>query len=419
MTSQIVLINQSGIGIASDTLVSREEGSNSHKTFPSSNKIYELGGQHKVVVLHSGVTTLGGLNYGLLIREWALQQINPLPSLSDYPREFENWLSNYRKLKINEDNEIYELLCSSFGYFAQNLPDEMQDQLNLSEYENDKISDDLKNQLIESIHDYADRFYVDDSPFQDISDTAILKAIRQQERGNVEHFLEHIAFTKDNDTVNWNADSEIIEAIEYFVIQRLKHWNKSPNQATLNFVGFGSDEPIGGLVCVIVGGFYLNRLRSRIMRREPDASESDVHISTIAQDEAMADFIRGLAWGRQQTYKEMAGEIASKVFEVGSENSDKLDEFMNAYDEALDSSLWENYTLPFRRTLGALSIRSLVLFSEALVKIQSLRSATAPGEATVGGLIESLSIDRVQGVDWHVRGKDTNYQTGSSPHPFL
>lgn len=419
MTSQIVLINQSGIGIASDTLVSREEGSNSHKTFPSSNKIYELGGQHKVVVLHSGVTTLGGLNYGLLIREWALQQINPLPSLSDYPREFENWLSNYRKLKINEDNEIYELLCSSFGYFAKNLPDEMQDQLNLSEYENDKISDDLKNQLIESIHDYADRFYVDDSPFQDISDTAILKAIRQQERGNVEHFLEHIAFTKDNDTVNWNADSEIIEAIEYFVIQRLKHWNKSPNQATLNFVGFGSDEPIGGLVCVIVGGFYLNRLRSRIMRREPDASESDVHISTIAQDEAMADFIRGLAWGRQQTYKEMAGEIASKVFEVGSENSDKLDEFMNAYDEALDSSLWENYTLPFRRTLGALSIRSLVLFSEALVKIQSLRSATAPGEATVGGLIESLSIDRVQGVDWHVRGKDTNYQTGNSPHPFL
>ena len=100
MTSQIVLINQAGIGIASDTLVSREEGSNRHKTFPSSNKIYELGGDHKVVVLHSGSTMIGGINYGLLIREWALQQTNPLPALADYPRQFENWLSNYRKLSI-------------------------------------------------------------------------------------------------------------------------------------------------------------------------------------------------------------------------------------------------------------------------------------------------------------------------------
>ncbi len=419
MTSQIVLINQSGIGIASDTLVTRYEGSNRHKTFPSQNKIYELGDQHKVVVLHSGVTTLGDLNYGLLIREWALQQINPLPSLSDYPRQFENWISNYRKLKINEDNEIYENLWSSFSLFSQNLSDELQDQLNLSKYEDEKISDEVKKQLIESIRGYAEEYFVDDHPYEDITDAQIVKAVRRQERGYIEHFLEHIAFRKNNDVVNWKVDAEIIEAIEYFAVQRLKHWNYSPNQATLNFVGFGSDEPIGGRVEVIVGGFYLNRLRSMIKKRVPEASESDIHIATIAQDEAMADFIRGLASSRQQTYKEMAGEIAGKVFVDDSVTAEKIHEFMDAYNDALNASLWDNYTLPFRRTLGALSIRSLVLFSEALVKIQSLRSATAPGEATVGGLIESLSIDRVQGVEWHVRGKDTNYQTGSSPHPFL
>jgi hypothetical protein len=115
----------------------------------------------------------------------------------------------------------------------------------------------------------------------------------------------------------------------------------------------------------------------------------------------------------------MAGEIASKVFVDESVTSEKVNEFMQAYNSALYASLSENYIQPFERTLSALSIRSLVLFSEALVKLQSLRSATAPGEATVGGLIESLSIDRVQGVEWHVRGKDTNYQTSNSPHPFL
>lgn len=419
MTSQIVLINQSGIGIASDTLVSRSEGSNSYKTFPSSNKIYELGGQHKVVVLHSGVTTLGDLNYGLLIREWALQQITPLPSLSDYPRQFENWLSNYRKLKINEDNEISENLYSSFYYFVKDLSDEMLDQLNLSEYADEKISDEVKQQLIENIRGFAEEYYVDDHPYEDITDAAIVKVLRQQERGYIENFLQHIAFRRNNDVVNWKVDAEIIEAIEYFAIQRLKHWNFSPNQATLNFVGFGSDEPIGGRVEVIVGGFYLNRLRSRIEKREPDANESVVTIATIAQQDAMVDFMRGLHWSRQETYRELAGEIAGKVFADASVTSEKIDEFVKAYDKALNESLWDNYILPFKRTLGALSIRSLVLFSEALVKIQSLRSATAPGEATVGGIIESLSIDRVQGVEWHVRGKDTNYPTGNSPHPFL
>jgi hypothetical protein len=419
MTSQIVLINQSGIGIASDTLVTRYEGSNRHKTFPSQNKIYELGDQHKVVVLHSGFTTLGGLNYGLLIREWALQQINPLPSLSDYPRQFENWISNYRKLKINEDNEIYENLCLAFADFARDLSDEMQDQLNLSEYKNEKISDKVKQKLIESIRGFVEEYFVNDDSYQDITDAAIVKVVREQEHGYIEHFLEHIAFTKKNDLVNWRADAEIIEAIEYFVIQRLKDRKNMPNQATLNFVGFGSDEPIGGRVEVNVSGFYLNRLRSLINRREPEANESVVTIATIAQQDAMVDFMRGLDWSRQKTYKEMAGEIAGKVFADESVTDEKIHEFMDAYDDALYASLWDNYTQPFRRTLGALSVRSLVLFSEALVKIQSLRSATAPGEATVGGLIESLSIDRVQGVEWHVRGKDTNYQTSSSPHPFL
>ena len=55
MTSQIVLINQMGIGVASDTLMT-SGGSGGKKTTPSSNKIYEVGPDHSVVVLHNGET---------------------------------------------------------------------------------------------------------------------------------------------------------------------------------------------------------------------------------------------------------------------------------------------------------------------------------------------------------------------------
>lgn len=422
MTSQIVLINQTGIGIASDTLVSREEGSNRHKTFPSSNKIYELGGQHKVVVLHSGSTMIGGINFGLLVREWALQQTNPLPALEDYPRHFENWLSNYRKLSIDEENEIYELLSSSFRYFATSLTAEFGEALNQIEYLNNTLPPGLEKELCLKIRSYAEEYFVDENPFADLTESSVLRAIQRQERGVIEHFLEHIAFLSNQDKVSWQPSTEIVEAVEFFVVQNLIHWNKTPNEASLNFVGFGSDEPIGGVVRVDICGFYLNRLRSRISPRGPEASSSNVYIETIAQDEAMADFIRGLDPNRQETYNNIAREKAIEVFygdEVDEEQLKKIDEFVQVYDEAINESLWDNYTLPFRRTLRALSLRSLVLFSEALVKLQSLRSATAPGEATVGGIIESLSIDRVQGVEWHTRSKDTNYQVGVSPHPFI
>ena len=422
MTSQIVLINQAGIGIASDTLVSREEGSNRHKTFPSSNKIYELGGDHKVVVLHSGSTMIGGINYGLLIREWALQQTNPLPALADYPRQFENWLSNYRKLSIDEENEIYDLLCSSFGHFSRSLTQELQESINLPEYEEDILPLEIQQELVAAIKKYAENIYVDEKPFSDLNEASILKTIRLQERGVIEHFIEHLALVAGKDEVSWEATPVINEAVEYFVIQRLLHWNWNPNQASLNFVGFGSDEPIGGRVEVEVCGFYLYRLRTRISSRDPEASSSDVYIGTIAQDEAMSDFIRGLDRKRQEAFNDVAREKATEIFlEDGSaaEGSEKIEAFVNSFDEAINHSLWENYTLPFRRTLRALSLHSLVLFSEALVKLQSLRSATAPGEATVGGIIESLSIDRVQGIEWHTRSKDTNYQIGTSPHPFM
>ena len=422
MTSQIVLINQAGIGIASDTLVSREEGSNRHKTFPSSNKIYELGGDHKVVVLHSGSTMIGGINYGLLIREWALQQTNPLPTLADYPRQFENWLANYRKLSINEENEIYDLLCSSFGYFSKSLTPELQEALNHPNYEEDVLPLEVQQELSEAIKKYAEDIYVDEKPFTDLNEALLSKTIRLQERSVVSHFLEHLALVVGNDEVHWNATLVITEAIEYFVTQRLLHWNWNPNQASLNFVGFGSDEPIGGKVEVTVGGFYLNRLRSRISSRDPEPSSADVYIGTIAQDEAMADFIRGLDINRQEAYIEIAREKATEIFiesDASETSSEKVDSFIENLNEAINDTLWENYTLPFRRTLRALSLHSLVLFSEALVKLQSLRSATAPGEATVGGIIESLSIDRVQGIEWHTRSKDTNYQIGTSPHPFM
>ena len=78
MTSQIVLINQSGLAVVSDTMTSYSSNGGGHRTYPTATKIYELGVQHQVVVLHSGTASIAGVSYELLLGEWALQLTNPL-----------------------------------------------------------------------------------------------------------------------------------------------------------------------------------------------------------------------------------------------------------------------------------------------------------------------------------------------------
>lgn len=107
MTSQLVAVTQAGVAVASDTMTTWPS---QNKTSPTANKIYELGPSHKVVVLHSGASFIGGLNYELLVREWALTQPSPLPALEDYPRVFLKWLSAYRKLRFDEREVVTRMI---------------------------------------------------------------------------------------------------------------------------------------------------------------------------------------------------------------------------------------------------------------------------------------------------------------------
>ena len=48
-----------------------------------------------------------------------------------------------------------------------------------------------------------------------------------------------------------------------------------------------------------------------------------------------------------------------------------------------------------------MSIVNLANFAESLVGIQALSTYSQLGAATVGGLIEVVTIDRSEGVIWH------------------
>ena len=418
MTSQIILINQSGVAVASDTMTTYSGSHGVHKTFPTANKIYELGGNHKVAVMHSGSTAIGGLRYELLIREWALQQVDPLPSLEDYPRVFEDWLANYRILPIDEADVVYRNLCEEFGDFIGNMPEELKQQLAEQCDNGDGISKELEEEVVGGIDEVGDLWFVDDQPFRDLNAKRVLDFLRAQPESAVDHFLEHIALLSNRKKVAWIPSEPLSNAIENFAVKRFLHLCFSRNNAaTLNFVGFGTGEPIAGVVEVEVDGFYLGRLRSRRSKREPESGSANEWIGTIAQDEAMQDFIGGLAFGRQKDFVDWAAVSASKALGIESD-AEGMASFREDFSEGIRHRLWIDYVAPFRQTMRALSLPNLVQLAESLVRIQSLRSVTAPGEATVGGRVESLTISRQHGVQWHLTYSERESAVDTQIHPL-
>ena len=418
MTSQIVLVTQSGIGIASDTLTSSTRGPDGRKTIPGANKIYELGSTHNVVVLHSGVTRLGGVDYELLVREWALQQTSPLPALTDYPRAFGEWLENFRKVPINEVGVVFSLICEAYQDFLSSLESDFLQALGTTE-PSGELRVDLMTSLMEKIEQFYQNYYVDPSPFADLSDSKLNELLLSQDTDFFEHFLQDLAGAIGAKSVPWKPSFDLQLRVEELATNKLKFWNHAGSGAILVFAGFGSEEPIGGYVECNVAGFYGGRMRMRTDDRWPKTGSTKVAIGTFAQDAEIADFIRGLDSGLQESIIDVAASALSSPGEGDGLSKEQVRAFKKDFDHALDHFLVDEFTSKFRRTIDGLPLKSLVLFCEALVKLQSLRAATSADQETVGGPIDSLSIHREHGIKWRFRAADEQGLGEHTPHPFL
>ena len=160
-------------------------------------------------------------------------------------------------------------------------------------------------------------------------------------------------------------------------------------------------------------------MRMRTDDRWPKTGSTKVAIGTFAQDAEIADFIRGLDSGLQESIIDVAASALSSPSEGDGLSKEQVRAFKKDFDHALDHFLVDEFTSKFRRTIDGLPLKSLVLFCEALVKLQSLRAATSADQETVGGPIDSLSIHREHGIKWRFRAADEQGLGEHTPHPFL
>ena len=410
MTSQLVIMNQLAIAVATDTMTSRES-LGVIKTLPSASKLYELPAPATGIVLHSGVVDVGRTSWRLLVREWS-RSSSPLsaPTMSDYRDSFAAWVNQHATGMGLED--VYgvtdrlgpiEMDGGHIGWLAKELSQDVRSTLAADAKAAD--ADTAK-----AIHEVIKRAYSTDA-FPDLSEENAKALIAEAQLDLDVIFRLALGFSED-----FKFGAKTMLAVKEFAIAALRCiplWEDTGND--LHFVGFGAQESLGQVAKLVIHGFWGGRLRTTVSNIGSQVPYEYPWFIPIAQSRAIEAFWTGSSTDFDYAVESAARNAMGQIEGVTPENVDKVVKAMN---EQIDAFSYSNFRIPLRQTIDVLAISNLGKFADFLIHLQAFRSATDQGEATVGGFVESLVITPEHGVRWRHRLSSDVRDIEDSSHAF-
>ena len=387
MTSQIALFNQRGVAVASDTVVTITSGEGV-RTRNNIDKIWTLGGSHLVVVLVSGRPEINLVDGRILVTEWSRTLDTPLPTVSDYASSFANWLSS-DAAPIHESGErslVHECLREHLRYIYQGLSDDIE-ELDLTEHQIPEYFRARVNARIEALEQRE--LYAGAS---DESDSSLLDSHQIDSVTMVDRLFEDCPGLEE-------VRPRLLESLP-LALSRRDH----SRTTTLAFVGFGADDMFPKSVQLECRGRYGGIARVTIAEPfGPSHENLGGALSMYAQDSAIQGFLRGVQLDALEAIIDGFSDYVIEKSEDKDEGIQRANEMADTVREKIFERLNTAYVYPMLDTIGSLGLSDLVELARSLVGIQAMRANASPTPPGVGGLIESLVIDRSRGIRWTSR----------------
>jgi hypothetical protein len=383
MTSQIAVFNSLGVAVASDTVTTHGTG-NSPKTTNNAEKIWTLGGEHLVAALHSGMVAVNSVNSRLFFNEWARTLSTPLKTLTDYPKNFVQWMENNAELiSPSSELELVHGLLNDHFYEIRNRT--------LSQLENDTQQAIPSVVLQTFAQDGLD--YLQQLPLfpgtTDEHDAKLLENLKIDLNEKINYIF--------NIFEGFESSIQILIDSAPLVLSRAQDMEFD---SLVSFVGFGQDDYFAKSIRTYLRGHYGGITRCRI--GEPFGAESgdmSGSIATFAQSEAIHGFVRG---AHVSMINEVCGFVWDTIYQMITDDTDvdTADKVTEELRSKIEESQRKKFISPMLSTIGGLPLTGLAELAESLVGMQATFSAAGTGPASVGGFIESLIIDRSRGVRW-------------------
>lgn len=411
MTSQISVANQLGVAVSSDTLSSRSESNGDTKTYPAVSKMWELGSNHNLVVLHCGSTHFGTSHFKMLISEWSRSLVEQLSTVSDYVNSFQTWVSdNAADLFFDEKYFLTEALQSEYRRFTNTFNSQLREMITQHTEGRKKTTDEEFGLALSTLFDFVITNYYTTPTYPDLTVESTIELLKKCGVSASELFKN---FVFGEEKVNLPSSFNAI--VEHHAASYLCRFIDADFGSELNFVGFGREDRFAQVCRLSISSYYGSKIRGSVQNfgsKDPDEYPA---WNVYAQGQAITKFLHGSSVDDLTMFDESSTSAAKEVF---GDQPEKLKEFRDKLATAFNDYFYRTYQLPNLRTLGALGVGSLARLAEMLVRLEALRSASLDGEATVGGFVECLTITRETGIQWHQRLSIDNHSLEDSSHVF-
>lgn len=395
MTSQVAVMNLNGIAVASDTVATHRSDAGA-KTTPNSEKIYTLGAGHTVVALHYGSTGLNDLHHQFHFNRWVETLGAPLATLTDYADDYLRFCAESPRFHSPESElvEIRYLLRDHYNHLRKRLIDEA------PEFAEDDPRTDEEQGLVYEIHERRilseGLEYLRGLPnYEGIDEVWVKSTFKKLNFKPKEVWAEVFKdFHIDQ------AFARSLNAQAALVISRVQ---EMPWDSFLAFVGYGAEDVFASNMAVsfrsLINGKVLAD-KAELTQVGPGQAQSE--ISQFAQYDAITSFLRGFNSDIRAGFNWAIGKHVAES--MGDEpDMDSVQAIQAKVLDYVDGHSWRNYVQPILRRVAGMNTYALSQLAETLVKMQATFSESTDGPASVGGLIEVLTIDRINGVQWKVR----------------
>ena len=410
MTSQVILLNNMAIALASDSTITTQDRSSRQRTANSSEKIFAVGGDHNLAVLSNGNADIGVFPVDALLTEWERTLKSTLSTVDDYITSFIQWLRNSDAFKHEDmENQLVIDMIDEIIRPAYLAIKKVCEPLDLG-FESDAgaVSDEIFECILEQISYLGDWNYYDLASDKWVSKTII--DLKDSITDRITWWLDDVPNLPNLDAAVWD-------------LVRIGLGRKTGmSPAGIVFVGFGDSQLLPAYSYLDIFGVARGVVFYRENQKYEHKSQQGWY-RFLAQTEAQRTFLDGvsneLSGATNEFMLTNMAELKLQLNEVIDEQDPK--KWVTTFEEH-STTLTEKYFDLIRssRTTNDEKLQDVIrlapesdlaLLASMFVSIEAFSELISSPQPTVGGPIDVAVMNKRHGFRW-VRHK--NLEGGSN-----
>lgn len=395
MASGFILANQRGIAVSMDTMETNSGG----EEYRGINRLFPLGGKHKVVAVSTGLDKFMNIPVELLIQQFAHQLGDqPLAKLTDYSTAFLKFL-NSPESGLGEDwyiknivNLVLDSLYNQFMSLQQKAGDQPQFELLLNQAVQQVQSRWQPGRQTLAISPLDRQQFIDqyNQKLTKVINGWVKQCASYGPTTNGGVFAKQLLMPSQSSGEGERSIFSSVYPQLFEIIRTIMTTDIQQNYASIYFVGMGSQEAFGSCQLMNLYG-YLGQLLSQVSRVQSidqDHSQMIDAVSTYTRQSVGAQLL-------QQGMAEVSFQQISRILTNHGMSDDDQQRVLGTVRQAMN-----DHTAGIRQIIVNLSPAELARMSRTMVEANSFVSRYSLRNAGVGGEIETLTITYDQGPVW-------------------